>query len=59
MKMLNWVSKNKNIIYFTFIQLYVFVNIDILVHIIICLLSFFFFFFVGTSFTIENLPPPS
>ena len=44
MKMLNWVSKNKNIIYFTFIQFYVFVNIDILVHIIICLFVFFFFF---------------
>ena len=57
MKMLNWVSKNKNIIYFTFIQFYVFVNIDI-IHIIICLF-FFFFFFAGTSLTIENLPPPS
>ena len=44
MKMLNWVSKNKNIIYFTFIQFYVFVNIHILVHIIICLFAFFFFF---------------
>ena len=57
MKMLNWVSKNKNIILFTFIQFYVFVNIDILVHIIICL--FIYLFFAGTSLTIENLPPPS
>ena len=36
-------GKNKNIIYFTFTQIYVFVNIDILAHIIICLLFVFFF----------------
>ena len=57
MKMLNLVSKNKIIIYFTFIQFYVFVNIDILVHIIISL--FVLFFFAGTSLIIENLLPPS
>ena len=50
-------GKNKNIIYFTFTQFYVYVNIDILVHIIICL--FVFFFLAGTSLTIENLPLPS